>query len=128
MKPNAIRLAAVVPAAVLAAALAPAAHAATDPAATDPAATDYAKCPAKNVCAYAKSRGAGEQWAKHQSQRRNHNLPWAGRSVYNRTDKVITFHRLPDGVGRRFTLKPGQRSDFAGGAPMDHQVWSITIP
>ncbi|WP_246440566.1 peptidase inhibitor family I36 protein [Saccharothrix tamanrassetensis] len=127
-----LRLALVVPVAAAAAIFAPAAHAHTTPTPvgeeTAFSERDYKNCPDKHVCAYSQPLGKGNQWAKHQNERRCHNLPWAGRSVYNRTDKRITFHRNPDCKGKRFTLDPGQKSGYAGGQPMDEQVWSITIP
>ncbi|CCH30998.1 peptidase inhibitor family I36 protein [Actinosynnema sp. NPDC047251] len=127
---NAVRMALVLPVAALAAVLAPAAHAQSDPGPVAEISQErgYENCPNKHVCAYSQPKGQGNQWVKHQSASGKYDLPWAGRSVYNRTDKFITFYRQKGCKGSWFKLAPGQHSDYAGGAPMGSQVWCISIP
>ncbi|WP_433266746.1 peptidase inhibitor family I36 protein [Actinosynnema sp. CS-041913] len=131
-----LRLALVVPIAALAAALlAPAAHAQNDPASpveiSAPTERDYKECPAAYVCAFPQKKGGGTPVKIHQNQSGKHHLDIVAHSVQNRTSKVVTFYRWKarNGCARpSFTLQPGQRSDYAGGAPMNEEVRCIGIP
>ncbi|RKT51754.1 peptidase inhibitor family I36 protein [Saccharothrix australiensis] len=137
-----LRLALVVPVVALAAVLVPVAHAQAAPVVAAPVAAAepvppspvITRCDKGNACAWTKPKGLGKGWQVHESQpgcynvTDNNKLGAPARSVYNNTRKAVTYFRNNNCTGRNFTLQPGQWSDFAGGQPMDSQVWSFRVP